>query len=161
MIDPGHRVSSGVNDRGNNLKSRKRRGDWRRDSGQHRGGQQEEHQRRNPRHPGKRPHIDAIAPHEPLADRPAVTRAAVLLKLRERTPLEPGEERVRLHRKTRNQHDRRNYYRRRQREQGTGAQEEEHRRCGRRETRKHDPHDERERAQRVFPQIVPERLIVL
>ena len=80
---------------------------------------------------------------------------------RERTPLEPGEERVRLHRKTRNQHDRRNYYRRRQREQGTGAQEEEHRRCGRRETRKHDPHDERERAQRVFPQIVPERLIVL
>jgi len=29
------------------------------------------------------------------------------------------------------------------------------------ETRKHDPHDERQRAQRAFPQIVLERLVVL
>src|SRR6266705_2628839 len=87
MIDTVHRVSSGVKDRGNNLKSRKPRGQRRRDLGQHCGGHQEEHQRRNPRHLRKGPHVDAIAPHEPLADRPAVTRAVVLLKLRERTPL--------------------------------------------------------------------------
>src|SRR5712692_3257339 len=100
MIDTVHRVSSGVKDRGNNLKGRKPRGQRRRDLGQHCGGHQEEHQRRNPRHLRKGPHVDAIAPHEPLADRPAVTRAVVLLKLRERTPLEPGQEHVRLYRKT-------------------------------------------------------------
>ncbi len=160
MTDTVHRVSSGVKDRGNNLKGRKPRGERRRDLGQHCGGQQEEHQRRNPRHLRKGRHIDAIAPREPLADRPAVTRVAVLLKLRERTPLEPGQEHVRLYRKTRNQHDRRNYDRPRQREQGTGAQEEEHHRCGGRETCKHDPQDERQRAQRASPQIMLERFIV-
>src|SRR6266581_2783101 len=97
----------------------------------------------------------------PLADRPAVTRAVVLLKLRERTPLEPGQEHVRLYRKTRNQHDRRNDYRRRQHEQDTGAKEEEHHCCGTRETCKQNPHDERQRAQRASPQLVLERLIVL
>jgi hypothetical protein len=161
VIDTRHKVSSGVKNRGSNLKDRKPRGERRRDLGQQCGGQQEEHQRGNPRHPRNGPHVDAIAPREPLADRPAVTRAAVLLKLSERTPLEPGQEHVRLHRKARNQHDRRNDYRRSQPEKRTGAQKEEYRRCARRETRKHDPHDERERAQRAFPQIMLERLIVL
>jgi hypothetical protein len=44
----------------------------------------------------------------------------MILKLCERTPLEPGQEHVRLYHKTRNQHDRRNDYPR-QLEQGTGA----------------------------------------
>src|SRR5207247_326613 len=101
------------------------------------------------------------SPHEPLPDPPPVTRAELPLNIREQTPLEPGQEHVRLYRKTRNQHDRRNDYRRRQHEQDTGAKEEEHHCCGTRESCKQNPHDERQRAQRASPQIVLERLIVL